>query len=210
MLIKSEIRIIGWDDGPFESHRTEGSGAAENQGFSSVRKKGKVVLVGVIFRGGNFFDGILKTEVDIDGFDSTEKIADAILKSKYGDLRIIMLDGITFGGYNVVDIKELCEKTGMPVIVVNRKKPDLEKFKAGMKNLPDYEKRLKAVKSAGEFYYAHLQSGKRLCFQKCGIEAKDAEEIIRISSKHAAMPEPLRVAHLIASGFVLGESVGRA
>jgi len=79
-----------------------------------------------------------------------------------------------------------------------------------MKSLPDYEKRLKAVESAEEFYYAHLQSGKRLCFQKCGIEAKDAEEIIRLSSKHAAMPEPLRAAHLIVTGFVLGESAGRA
>lgn len=193
MLIKSEIRIIGWDDGPFE-----------------FRKKGTVPIVGVVFRGGNFFDGILKTEVDVDGFDSTGIIADAIMKSKYGDLRIIMLDGITFGGYNVVDIKELCKKTGLPVIAVNRKKPDLEKFKAGMKSLPDYEKRLKAVGNAGDFYYAHLQGGKRLCFQKCGIEAKDAEEIIRLSSKHATMPEPLRVAHLIATGFVLGESVGRA
>ncbi len=193
MLIKPEIRIIGWDDGPFE-----------------FRKKGKVVLVGVIFRGGNFFDGIIKTEVDVDGFDSTEKISNAIIKSKYEDLRIIMLDGITFGGYNVVDIKELFEKTGMPVITVNRKKPDLEKFKAGMRNLSDYERRLKAVGNAGEFYYAHLSSGKRLCFQKCGIEAKDAEEIIRLSSKHAAIPEPLRVAHLIATGFVFGESVGRA
>lgn len=193
MLIKPEIRIIGWDDGPFE-----------------FRKKGTVPIVGVVFRGGNFFDGVLKTEADVDGFDSTEKIASAILKSKYEDLRIIMLDGITFGGYNVVDIEELYEKTKLPVIVVNRKKPNLEKFKAGMKSLPDYERRLEAVENAGEFYYAHLQSGKRLCFQKCGIEAKDAEEIIRLSSKHAAMPEPLRVAHLIASGFVLGESVGRA
>jgi uncharacterized protein len=193
MLIKPEIRIIGWDDGPFQ-----------------FRKKGKAVLVGVIFRGGNFFDGILKTEIDIDGLDATEKIADAIMKSKYEDLRIIMIDGITFGGYNVVDIMELCKKTKLPVIAVNRKKPDLEKFKQGMKGLPDYEKRLKAVGSAGEFYYAHLQGGKRLCFQKCGMEAKDAEEVIRMSSKHAAMPEPLRVAHLIASGFVLGESVGRA
>lgn len=193
MLIKSEIRIIGWDDGPFQ-----------------FRKKGKVVLVGVIFRGGNFFDGILKTEADVDGFDSTGVIANAIMKSKYEDLRIIMLDGITFGGYNVVDIRELCEKTKMPVIVVNRKKPDLEKFKLGMKSLPDYETRLNAVKNAGEFYYAHLHSGKRLCFQKCGIGTKDAEEIIRLSSKHAVMPEPLRVAHLIATGFVLGESVGRA
>ncbi|MBU3957819.1 MAG: hypothetical protein KKB25_01975, partial [Nanoarchaeota archaeon] len=63
---------------------------------------------------------------------------------------------------------------------MNRKKPDLEKFKAGMKSLLEYERRLQAVGNAGEFYYARLQGGKRLRFQKCGIEAKDAEEIIRL------------------------------
>ncbi len=191
MIIKSEIRIIGWDDGPFR-----------------FRKKGKTVLIGVVFRGGNFFDGILKTEIDIDGFDSTEKIANAIMKSKYKDLRIVMLDGITFGGYNVADIEEIYEKTKLPVIVVNRRKPDVKSFREGMKNLPDYERRAQAVRNAGDFYYAHV-GDKRVCFQKIGIDKRYAEEIIQLTAKHSLIPEPLRVAHLIASGFVLGESVGR-
>ena len=88
--IKKEIRILAWDDGPFE-----------------FKSKGKDILIGVIFRGGKILDGLLKTEVDIDGLDATEKIIKKVLKTKHKDLRVIMLDGITFAGFNTVDIKEM-------------------------------------------------------------------------------------------------------
>ncbi|NIO44111.1 MAG: DUF99 family protein, partial [Candidatus Aenigmarchaeota archaeon] len=92
--IKKEIRIVAWDDGPFK-----------------FKSKGKDILVGVIFRGGQFIDGLLKTEIEIDGLDATKKIIEKVLKTKHKDLRIIMLDGITFAGFNTVDIKEIYEKT---------------------------------------------------------------------------------------------------
>jgi endonuclease V-like protein UPF0215 family len=190
--IKKEIRILAWDDGPFE-----------------FKSKGKDILVGAIFRGGQFLDGLLKTEVDIDGTDATEKIIDKILKTKHKDLRVIMLDGITFAGFNTVDIKEIYNKTKLPVIVVNRKKPDFEKFISSLKKLPEPEKRLKAVESAGTIYWAKVKN-KRVCFQCCGIKIEDARQIIKETSTMSLIPEPLRVAHLIATGIVLGESVGGA
>jgi len=191
-IIKKEIRILAWDDGPFE-----------------FKSKGKDILVGVIFRGGQFLDGLLKTEVEIDGEDATEKIIEKILKTKHKDLRVVMLDGITFAGFNTVDIKEVYEKTKLPVIVINRKKPNFEKFTETLKNLPNPEKRLKAVENAGPVYWIGIKN-KRICFQFYGIEKKDVEEIIKTTSTMSLIPEPLRVAHLIANGFVLGESVGRA
>ena len=74
--IKDEIRILGIDDGPFDLHAG-----------------GKALLVGVIYRGGKFLDGVLRTEVTIDGTDSTEKVAEMVCKSKYKDIRVIMIDG---------------------------------------------------------------------------------------------------------------------
>lgn len=186
--IKREIRILALDDGPFE-----------------FKTKGKDILIGVIFRGGSFMDGLLKTEIDIDGLDATEKIIEITNKTKHKDLRIIMLDGITFAGFNIVDIKEIYEKTGLPVIVINRKKPDLEKFKDGMKSLSNYDYRLRAIENAGPFY-----EFEKLCFQCIGLTIKEAEKIIKTTTTHSEIPEPLRVAHLIATGIVLGESVGRA
>lgn len=190
--IKKEIRVLAWDDGPFK-----------------FKTKGKDILVGVIYRGGQFLDGLLKTEIEIDGEDATEKIIEKTLKTKHKDLRVIMLDGITFAGFNTVDIKEIYEKTKLPVIVVNRKKPNLKKFIETLKLMPNSEKRIKAVKNAGPIYYVNIKN-KKICFQCYGISNKDASEIIKITSTMSLIPEPLRAAHLIANGFVLGESVGRA
>ena len=190
--IKKEVRIIAWDDGPFD-----------------FKSKGKDILVGVIFRGGQYIDGMLKTEVEIDGLDATEKIIERIRKTRHKDLRIIMLDGITFAGFNTVDTKEIYEKTKLSVIVVNRKKPNLEKFIDSLKKLPDAEKRIRCVENAGPFYWVDIKN-KRVCFQCYGISKDDAAKVIKETSTMSLIPEPLRVAHLIATGFVLGESVGRA
>ena len=46
---------------------------------------------------------------------------------------------------------------------------------------------------------------------KCtGISLEDAKEIINISTIRGVIPEPIRVAHLIASGITRGESYGKA
>jgi len=104
--VKREIRIVGFDDGPF-----------------IPRTKGRVPVVGVVFRGGDYLDGAFKTEVSIDGMDATKILIKLLNKSRHKkQLRIIMLKGITFGGFNMVDISSLYDKTGLPVIVVNRRK----------------------------------------------------------------------------------------
>ncbi len=190
--IKKEIRIVAWDDGPFK-----------------FKTKGKDILVGVIFRGGQFIDGLLKTEIEIDGLDATKKIIEKVLKTKHKDLRIIMLDGITFAGFNTVDIKEIYEKTKLPVIVVNRKKPNLKKFFSTLKQMQNSKKRLKCVENAGPIYWVRVKN-KKICFQCYGMKKEDASKVIKKTSTMSLIPEPLRVAHLIATGFVLGESVGHA
>jgi len=152
---------------------------------------------------------LLKTEIEIDGEDATERIIEKILKTRHKDLRVTMLDGITFAGFNTVDIKEIYEKTHLPVIVVNRKKPNIEKFTETLKRMPNANKRIEAVKNAGPIYWTSIKN-KRICFQCYGIKNKDAEDIIRTTSTMSLIPEPLRAAHLIANGFILGESVGRA
>jgi len=106
-VIKKEIRIVGFDDAPFEP-----------------RTKGRVPVIGVVFRGGDFLDGVFKIEVKIDGMDSTDVLVRLLNKSKHKEqLKVIMLNGITVGGFNMIDISKLFQKTGLPVIVVNRKKP---------------------------------------------------------------------------------------
>ena len=178
--------MLGIDDGRFVPHT-----------------KGTVNVVGVVYRGGYWFEGVMKTEVAIDGLDGTEKIAAMIERSPfYGELRVVVLDGITFGGFNVVDISELSRRIDLPVISVTRKKPDLKEIRSALRNLPDFEVRWHAMENAGKLFEVKTRKGKSPVFVHiAGILLEDAEEIMKMASTRSNVPEALRVAHLIASGL---------
>jgi hypothetical protein len=191
--VKKEIRIMGIDDAPF-----------------SKTKKGKVLVLGTVHRGGEALEGVVSTHVDVDGEDATAKIIDMINNTKHKDqLQCIMLDGIAVGGFNVVDIREVSRRTKLPVIVIIRYRPNLERVKAALKNVPNYKKRWRIIKKAGKIQECKVGDG-AIYFQNKGITPKKVREIIEISVSTGHMPEPIRTAHLIASGVVEGESKGRA
>ena len=194
--IKKEIRAIGVDDAPFTS---------------KVRGQ-KVMVVGAILRGGQWLEGILRTYITLDGNDATIELAEMINKSKHKDqLRVILLNGITLGGFNVVNIKELFKKTGIPVIAVTRRYPDFKKIKKALENFSDKKARWKAVKVAGNVYEVKSKAEENPVYiQLAGLQKKDATKIVQITSSRSIVPEPIRIAHLIVSGVVKGESVGRA
>lgn len=184
-VVKPEIRVLGVDDGVFTPH-----------------VEAWVPVVGVVFRGGYWLDGVMHTNIAVDGFDATEKISSMITNSPhYRQLRVIMLNGITFAGFNVVDIKALHAATGLPVIAVTREKPNLAEIRAALKHLPKCEERWSAVLNAGDLVEVATRRAKeRIYVHVAGISAEDARKVLRLTSTRSNVPEALRVAHLIASG----------
>ena len=184
--IKPEIRVLGIDDGGFVPHT-----------------KGTVDVVGVVYRGGYWFEGVMRAEITIDGLDATEKIAAMIESSPYyRELRIVVLDGVTFAGFNVVDISKLSRRVELPVISVTRKKPDLEEIRSALKNLPEFEIRWRAMENAGKIFEVETRKGENPVYMHiAGILREDAEKIMKKTSTRSLIPEALRVAHIIASGL---------
>ena len=184
--IKPEIRVLGIDDGGFVP-----------------RTKGTVDVVGVVYRGGYWFEGVMRAEITIDGLDATEKIAAMIESSPYyRELRIVVLDGVTFAGFNVVDISKLSRRVELPVISVARKKPDLEEIRSALKNLPEFEIRWRAMENAGKIFEVETRKGENPVYMHiAGILREDAEKIMKKTSTRSLIPEALRVAHIIASGL---------
>ena len=184
--VKSEIRVLGVDDGIFIPHT-----------------QGTVKVVGVVYRGGYWFEGVMKTKITIDGLDATGKIAEMIEDSPfYGELRVVVLDGITFGGFNVVDISELSQRIGLPIISVTRKEPNLEEIESALHNLSDFENRWHSMENAGRIFRVKTRKGENPVFiHIAGILIKDAREIMKTVSIRSNIPEALRVAHIIASGL---------
>jgi len=188
--IKPEIRVLGVDDGIFVPHT-----------------KGMVDVIGVVYRGGYWLDGVMRTEVVIDGMDATEKIASMMKNSPhYEQLRVVVLNGITFAGFNVVDITELFKRVGLPIIAVTQEKPDFVKIRKALDNLPGCEKRWEAIENAGKIIKVQTRNTEEAVYmQIVGVSQKDAEKILRSTSTRSNVPEALRVAHIIASGLARSE-----
>jgi uncharacterized protein len=183
-VIKPEIRVLGIDDGKF-TPRTEGT----------------VIVVGVVFRGGCSIDGVMHTNIAIDGLDATEQFASMINGSPHRrQLRLIMLNGITFAGFNVVNIKKLNAATNLPVMALTQERPDLNGINEALTNLPNIDERWKMILEAGEIHEV-INKGTKIYVELAGISLPDAQKIIAITSTRSSLPEPLRVAHLIASGI---------
>ncbi len=182
---------MGVDDGPFKPH----SGGA-------------ALLVGAVFRGGRWIDGVLSTRVAVDGTDATRQIIEMVNRSKHkGQLRVIMTDGATFAGFNVVDIQDIFGKTGIPVIAVSKERPNLKEVKQAVKHLPDWRERWGVLKKAGRIYSVRTRAkAAPVHMQIAGIKKADAEQVVRLTATRSFVPEPLRVAHLIARGITYGES----
>ena len=184
-IIKPEIRVLGVDDGVFVPH-----------------SKGFAPIIGVVFRGGYWLDGVMSTRVRVDGFNATKKIAQMIMNSPHRkQLRVIMLNGVTFAGFNVVDIKKLNRKTNLPVIAVTRDRPDFADIHKALRNLPGPERRWRAVLSAGDILAVNTIGRKEKVYMEIsGILEEDARTILKVTSTRSSVPEALRVAHLVASG----------
>ena len=190
--MKKQIRILGIDDSPFtftEKYCT---------------------IIGVVMRGGEYLECVLKNQVTIDGDDATYICKEMIQNTKHrNQLRAVMLDGVAFGGFNIINIDELHTVTKLPILTITRDKPDFQKIKQALqKNFNDWEARWDLMQQR-ELY--RVQTKHNPIYVKCiGISLAEAKEIINLSTIRGVLPEPIRVAHLIASGITRGESYGKA
>ena len=181
--------VIGFDDGPFRPEY-----------------RGDVLVVGAVFAAERL-DGVLSCRVRRDGANATAQLAICVQQSRFHpQVHALMLQGIAFAGFNVVDIHALAAMLACPVLVIVRRRPDLTAIRhALLTRVPGGERKWRRIERAG----AIEQIG-RLCVQCAGLSPVEAATVLRQHTRHGILPEPLRTAHLIAGGVVRGESSGRA
>jgi endonuclease V-like protein UPF0215 family len=192
MNLKPHIRILGIDDSPFD--------------FSSR----KALVVGVVARLPMYIEGIMRTEVEVDGLDANDAIAAMVERSRYREqLRLVLFDGVAVGGFNVIDIDALHRRIGIPCATVTREMPDFDKMEAALRShFPDWQERLRIIKRKPLFTVGPRR--RSLYATIAGMGAETLEPILAECTVQGRLPEPLRIAHLISSAMVRGESHGRA
>ncbi len=188
MPLRRFTNVVAFDDGPF-AHDEAGCVPVVGTVYADIR-----------------LDGVLVGEIEKDGSDAAAVLARMVLPSRFdAHIRLVMLQGIAMGGFNVVDVFELQRRLARPVLVVARRKPDLNAIRAALlKHVPAGAAKWRIIERLGE-----MEPAGPVFMQRVGIEREAALETVRHFAVHGHLPEPLRSAHLIAGALVNGQSRGR-
>ena len=183
--IKPTSRLIGIDDGPFPPKTDD-----------EVRY---APLIAVWLKGSHLQH--LRTDwITVDGLDATRKVQ-LLLK---GSLHIpVLLSGVTFGGFNLIDPWKVQKNTKAPVIVVIGSRPDNRAVKRALfRHFPDWKERWDLIRSLGPLHHVRTMATEGpVFFERFGCSTQDAALILKGSAFVSRVPEPLRVAGILARGL---------
>ena len=189
MPVRAYSHVVGFDDAPF--HRAF---------------RGDVPIIGTVFAGLRL-EGVMRGAVRRDGTNSTRVLTELLEHSKFfRQLQLILLQGIAFAGFNVIDIEALHIQTALPVLVVSRRQPRLDAIRrALLGRVPGGARKWALIERCGS-----MEPTAGVYVQRRGIGLSAAEKVVQSLAVHGRVPEPLRTAHLIAGGLTTGQSRGRA
>lgn len=177
--MKPEVRTIGWDDSPH------------------TRSDGRVPVVGIHMRGHSRVEGILLTDVERDGDDATNRIARCLAESGLRGTRALLLDGASFGGFNVVDLEGLAEESGVACLAFTKGVPDLDGMRAALGNVPNPEGKWALLSKRRNLT---IQTGTSpVTVSYAGMSREEAVELLAVTTARGLVPEPLRLAHMVAA-----------
>jgi uncharacterized protein len=192
LRLNRTIRVIGFDDAPFV-RCTEPS--------PLTRSPNPVAVAGVVCAGTRF-EGMLWGQIQADGWDATEVLCAMLLNSKFlPQLHLVLLDGISMGGFNIIDLPQLAAAIDRPCVAVMRRMPNLTAIEQALQYLTEPDRRLALMQRAGQIHAAPP-----FYFQVCGANPIAIAQVLQRVSDRGHVPEALRVAHLITSAVIKGES----
>jgi endonuclease V-like protein UPF0215 family len=97
------LPIVGVEDGSFQKGITR-----------------RALLAAVLLRALKIED-VRITKITVDGLDATKKLAEILSEWEFA---VVLLSGVSFGGFNIIDPTVIYEKFEKPIIIIVRTKPD--------------------------------------------------------------------------------------
>ncbi|MFX1531616.1 MAG: DUF99 family protein [Promethearchaeota archaeon] len=161
-------------------------------------------LIGVICQGIRMVN-VIRTEIDIDGNNATEKIIELVRQNEK-QVQYVFTHTITFGGFNIINLEQIYNEVNIPIIAFNDKKVDIDSVvNALIKKFPkDYKEKIQCILEAGNLYQSRIQTAggiSNIYFHLKGIEISEVNFLLKKSSIDSKLPECLRLAHLIGKLF---------
>jgi len=165
-------------------------------------------LACVVMRRDLRIDGAVFGSVTVGGMDATSSIIDLIGELHRKDLNLVMISGCVIAWFNVLNPDTISRATGLPVIAVTYEPSD------GLEDdirshFPGDHPRLAQYQNLGERTAFPLSTGGVIYLRLAGIGLHEAGFICDQFTFDGRVPEPLRVARLMARAAMRGNSTVR-
>jgi endonuclease V-like protein UPF0215 family len=178
------MRIVGIDDGAFPA---------------SKKPEQQTILVAVIFQNLDIL-AVRVGRIQVDGTDANRVLVSLLRAVRYD---VLMLSGISFAGFNLVNIAKLARTIRRPVVAISGEKPDNDAVRRALQtHFADWKERWRMVRAAGKLYsFKPLPQEPRLYFEVKGASPAFARKMIASNAVISRLPEPIRVARILARGL---------
>ncbi len=183
-LEKKAIRVLGLA----ESFRRDSSQDA--------------VLAGVVMRSDFIVDGVVIGRCKVGGMDITDSILEMYRKLDRDDISALMINGCIISWFNVIDLNKLYKETNLASICLTYYPSDgLRKY--FIKYFPeDWKERVKVYEENGPRNEVVNKNGFKIYLRAVGIDVETALNLVNKYTLFGRVPEPLRLARLIAHAIL--------
>jgi endonuclease V-like protein UPF0215 family len=150
--------------------------------------------------------------VTVDGTDATDRILGLLDRSPFLDgVRAVLLDGIAVGGFNLIDLDRLHGELERPVVTVTRHPPDFPAMRAAIRTYfpRDAAARWRLVR-AHPLFRLPMPEGNPLQVGAVGCTRAEAAVLVRRTTVRGHLPEPLRLARLVARALASADRIRSA
>lgn len=160
------------------------------------------VLAGVVMRSDMFLDGFSFSTAEVGGMDATSNIIELYESLERNDINLMLLNGCIISWYNVVDLHYLFETIDLPLICVTYEASEgLERY---FKELfpEDWQFRVEIYHKNGPRIPLRLKTDHTIYVRFLGMSQEEAIGTLNKFTHHGAIPEPLRIARLLARSLM--------
>jgi endonuclease V-like protein UPF0215 family len=164
------------------------------------------VLAGVVMRRDLVVDGLILGKASVGGDDATASIVSLYRRLRRNDVNLLMVSGAILSLYNVVDVDELSRRTRLPVICLTYKETSGIEDSIRRHFPESAEKKLVAYRKLGPRTKVRLRSGHSVYVRTAGLESGETRPILDMFSIQGSIPEPVRVARLLARAGLARQS----
>lgn len=175
----------GIDDGPFPP--------------KTPKKHSYAPLVAAQLRGPRL-TRLVTGWITVDGLDGTKR-AEVLLEKI--PKKPVLLSGVTFGGFNLIDPVRIYSRFRVPTIIVVGSRPNNRSVKRALvKHFPDWRERWEIIRSLGPLRRVRIVPAEPpIFYEALGCSGNEAKRILIGNAWVSRVPEPIRVAGLVARGL---------